>query len=88
MQRAVLCLLAWLFPLFPPKKSEASLLADLEKHQAWALAHVETLRERTGDLFCTRLRQLQSSDEREMHHWHVKHGETARMYAACARAHA
>ena len=75
---------AYAWPTFPPKKSEASLLADLERHHAWALAHVETLRERTGDLFRTRLRQNKSSDEREIRLWHYKHGETARMYPACA----
>ena len=85
LQRAVLCLLAWQFPLFPPKKNEASLLADLERHHAWALAHVETLRERAGDLFRTRLRKRLSSDENIMRMWHEKYEETARTYPACAR---
>ena len=69
---------------WPPKKSEDKLLADLAVVESWAMDHINVLRDRDGDCFKAKLRQLSGAEEKRIYHFLRNHKERIEASATLA----
>ena len=67
---------SWLW--WPPKKSEDKLLEKLVEVESWAMDNIDVLRDRDGDCFKAKLRQLKGGEEKRIYFFLTNHKERIR----------